>query len=143
MMKLQGGEGCWSKAKVLQNRLCFRSIPGAVFPLYHVLADFGEFANGAVIPAKSSDPLRIEGVVLHKDHKNRLLLANLSPKAQTVKVSALASTVRLRMLDERNVEEAMTSPEKFRSQQGEAQNTTKGDLEINLLPFAIARLDWM
>ena len=96
-----------------------------------------------MIPAKSSDPLRIEGVVLHKDHKNRLLLANLSPKAQTVKVSALASTVRLRMLDERNVEEAMTSPEKFRSQQGEAQNTTKGDLEINLLPFGTARLDWM
>jgi hypothetical protein len=121
----------------------FRSISGAVFPLYHVLADLGEFANGAVIPAKSSDPLRLDGLVLHKDHKNRLLLANLSPKAQTVKVSALGSTVRLRILDERNAEEAMTSPEKFRSQQGEVQNTAKGDLEVELLPFAIARLDWM
>jgi hypothetical protein len=37
----------------------------------------------------------------------------------------------------------MTSPEKFRNQQGEVQNTAKGDLEVELLPFAIARLDWM
>jgi hypothetical protein len=81
---------------------------------------------------------------LHKDHKNRLLLANLSAKAQTVRVSALGSTVRIRMLDERNAEETMTSPENFRSKQGEVQNTTKGgDLEVELLPFGIARLDWM
>jgi len=53
----------------------FRSIEGG-FPLYHVLADFGEFARRASLPAKSSDPLRIDGTVLHKDHKNRLLLAN-------------------------------------------------------------------
>ena len=121
-----GWRGVLEQSKGSPEPALFRSIPGAVFPLYHVLADFGEFANGAVIPAKSSDPLRIEGVVLHKDHKNRLLLANLSPKAQTVKVSALGSTVRLRMLDERNVEEAMTSPEKFRSQQGESSKYNEG-----------------
>ncbi|HVF26601.1 MAG TPA: hypothetical protein VM943_00070, partial [Pyrinomonadaceae bacterium] len=34
----------------------FRSLPGAVFPLYHVFADFGEFAGGLVVPSKSSDP---------------------------------------------------------------------------------------
>jgi len=121
----------------------FHSIAGGVFPLYHVLADFGEFAGGAVIPAKSSDPLRIDGVVLHKDHKNRLLLANLSPKSQAVTVTALGPTVRMRMVDERNTEEAMTSPEMFRRQQGEEQKTTNGGLEVKLLPFGIARLDWM
>ena len=138
-----GWRGVLEQGKGSPEPALFRSIPGAVFPLYHVLADFGEFAGGAVIPAKSSDPLRIDGVVLHKDHKNRLLLANLSPKSQTVKVNALGATVRARMLDERNAEEAMSSPEMFRSQQGEVEKTTNGGLEVKLLPFGIARLDWM
>jgi len=42
----------------------FRSLPGGVFPLYHVLADVGEFAGGEVIPSESSEPLRVEGLVL-------------------------------------------------------------------------------
>ena len=121
----------------------FRSIAGGVFPLYHLLADFGEFAGGAVIPAKSSDPLRIDGVVLHKDHKNRLLLANLSQKSQIVKVNSLGGTVRVRMLDEGNAEEAMASPEMFRSRQAEVKKPANGSLEVKLLPFGIARLDWM
>ena len=138
-----GWRGVLERGKGSPEPALFRSIAGGVFPLYHVLADFGEFAGGAVIPAKSSDPLRIDGVVLHKDHKNRLLLANLSPKSQTVKVTALGATVRVRMLDERNAEEAMTSPEMFRRQQGEEEKTTNGGLEVKLLPFGIARLDWM
>ena len=68
-----GWRGVLEQGRGSPEPALFRSIPGAVFPLYHVLADFGEFAGGAVIPAKSSDPLRIDGVVLHKDHKNRLL----------------------------------------------------------------------
>ena len=32
----------------------FPSLPGAVFPLYHILADAGEFAGGDVIPSRSS-----------------------------------------------------------------------------------------
>ena len=34
------------------------------------------------------------------------------------------------MLDERNAEEAMTSPEMFRRQQGEEQKTTNGGFEV-------------
>jgi D-apionolactonase len=138
-----GWRGVVEQGKGSPEPALFRSIAGGVFPLYHVLADFGEFAGGAVIPSKSSDPLRIDGVVLHKDHKNRLLLANLSPQSQAVKVNALGATVRVRMLDERNAEEAMTSPEMFRRQQGEEEKTTNGGLEVKLLPFGIARLDWM
>ena len=132
-----GWRGVLELGKGSPEPALFRSIPGAVFPLYHVLADFGEFAGGAVIPARSSDPLRIDGVVLHKDHKNRLLLANFSPKPQTVKVNSLAGTVRVRMLDERNAEEAMTSPEMFRSQQGEVERTTSGGAGSEALAFRI------
>jgi D-apionolactonase len=119
----------------------FPSIPGAVFPLYHTLADVGDFAGGEVIPLQSSDPLRVDGLLLQKDDQRRLLLANLRADPQTVTVEGLGAQVKLRVLDETNVEEAMQSPETFRRQAGEAIATARGTLEVTLLPYAVARID--
>ena len=44
----------------------FPSIPGSVFPVYHALADVGEFAGGHAVGSSSSEPLRIDGIVLAK-----------------------------------------------------------------------------
>jgi hypothetical protein len=44
-------------------------------------------------------------------------------------------------LDESNVEEAMQSPESFRAQSGKLLQTRAGTLEIELLPYALARID--
>lgn len=121
----------------------FRSIPGAVFPLYHVLADVGEFAGGQVIPTTSSDALKVEGLALRKNGKSRVLLANLSPEVQKVKVQGLNQEVRMRYLDETNAETAMSSPEGFRAGEDDAevQKTTEGTVELNLLPYSVARID--
>ena len=44
----------------------FHSIAGAVFPLYHVLADVGEFAGGHSVSTTSSAPLNVEAMALKK-----------------------------------------------------------------------------
>ena len=119
----------------------FRSLPGAVFPLYHVLADVGEFAGGEVLVSKSSDPLKVEGISLRKNGKTRTLLANLTPDSQKVRAQNLAATVRVRLLDETNAQAAMSSPEAFRSGTGEPVRTAEGILALNLLPYAIAQID--
>ena len=119
----------------------FRSLPGGVFPLYHILADVGEFAGGEVLPSKSSDPLKAEGIVLRKNGKIRTLLANLTPSSQQVRVQDLAETVRVRYLDETNAHDAMASPEAFRQERGELVQAANGVLELNLLPYAIAQID--
>ena len=119
----------------------FRSLPGAVFPLYHVLADVGEFAGGEVLVSKSSDPLKVKGIVLRKNGKTRTLLANLTPDLQKVRVQDLAETVRVRHLDETNAHDAMASPDLFREERGELLQTTNGTLELNLLPYAVAQID--
>lgn len=119
----------------------FRSIPGAVFPLYHVLADVGEFAGGQVIPTTSSDALKVDGLALRKDGRTRVLLANLSPETQQVSVQNLSQGVRVRHLNEANAEAAMSSPEDFRAEEGESMQTTEGALELSLLPYAIVRID--
>ena len=119
----------------------FRSLPGGVFPLYHILADVGEFAGGEVLPSKSSDPLKVEGIALRKNGKTRTLLANLTPDSQQVRVQDLAETARVRRLDETNAQYAMASPETFQAETSELLQTTNGTLELNLLPYALIHID--
>ena len=120
----------------------FRSIPGAVFPLYHILADVGEVRGGEILSSKSSDTLKVEGIALRKDGKTRILLANLTPDSQRISVDNLPENVWIRRLDETNAQTAMTSPETFRTETGErVQITADGTLELNLLPYAVAQID--
>ena len=119
----------------------FCSLPGAVFPLYHILADVGEFAGGEVLVSKSSDPLKVDGVALHKNGRTRILLANLTPDSQQVNVENLAGAVRVRYLNETNAQTAIASPEAFREETGELVQTINDTLELNLLPYAIAQID--
>ena len=119
----------------------FRSLPGAVFPLYHILADVGDFAGGEILSSKSSDPLKVEGVALRKNGQTRTLVANLTPEPQQVNVQNLMETVRVRHLNETNAHDAMASPETFRAEMGELLQTTNNTLELNLLPYAVAQID--
>jgi hypothetical protein len=119
----------------------FHSFPGSVFPLYHVLADVGEFMGGEVLPTTASDSLKVDGLALHRDGKTRVLLANLSPEPQRVSVHNLSQRVRVCHLDETNAEKAMCSPEDFRTGEGETAQTQQAVLELNLLPYAVARID--
>jgi hypothetical protein len=120
----------------------FRSLPGAVFPLYHVLADAGEFAGGQIAPATTSHPLLTDGFTLHAGDHRRTLVANFSPARQTVWLRNAPAQVRVTLLDEENVEQAMTAPEQFRVQPGSEQQASDGVLQLHLRPYAVARLDW-
>jgi D-apionolactonase len=121
----------------------FRSIPGGVFPIYHVLADLGEFQSGSVMPCISSDALSVEGLALQKGDRICLLLANLTSKFQYVKIlnSKLRGYIRVKRLDESTAEEAMRSSELFRSKPGLLQQVAANQIEISLLPYALVRVD--
>jgi D-apionolactonase len=117
----------------------FHTIPGAVFPLYHVLADVAEFAGGEVVAMQSSDPLKIEAMQLQHGARRVLLLANLTNEAQTAMMTGIETATRFRRLCERNAEAAMRAPESFRTQWEVRKLTSQ---EIQLSPFEIVRLDW-
>jgi hypothetical protein len=119
----------------------FRSLPGCVFPLYHVLADVGEFSGGELLPSESSAPLRVEGLALRKGTATRIVLASLIPTPQRVRIQHGGRCMRVRLLDERNAEAAMRDPERFRAHAGELLDTPDGSLTLELLPYAIARID--
>jgi D-apionolactonase len=128
-----------AKGSPLPDR--FRSIPNAVFPLYHVLGWVGDFAGGNALPSTSSDPLKVESFVLGSGQTTAMLLANLTGESQRVRVNGLNGKFAMKRLDETNAENAMADPEEFRADKGEKMRAEQGRIEVELKPYGIARLD--
>jgi len=119
----------------------FRSYPGGVYPMYHVFASVGEFAGGKVVPTKSSDPMTISGLVLEKDGRRRVLVANHTPETQRVSLPAFGKQAALHRLDETTAQQAMCEPEAFRSRAGETVTASNGAFQVDLLPYGVAWID--
>ncbi len=122
----------------------FRAPPGAVFPLYHVLADVGAFAGGEVLPVtleRERVPAPVEALALRRGQCQRMLLANVTPVPQRVMVRGLVGECRVRALDERNAARAMTAPELFRTDQRKRLRASQNGLELTLWPYAVACVD--
>jgi hypothetical protein len=119
----------------------FRSVPGGAFPLYHVLADVGEMVGADVLSGCSADPLTLTGLALRRDGRTRLLLANLTAERQRVTVLGVTGSWRVRTLDERTISRAMRRPESFRTGPVVPHIVRNGRLELDLLPYGVARLD--
>lgn len=119
----------------------FHSIPGAVFPLYHVLAEVGEFVGGEVVLSRSSDPLRVDGLCLRHQQRRRVLLANLTLNEQPVRIVGLGARVSIKRLNTANAEWAMREPEGYRVASGETLDVIGGELLLHLAPYETVRVD--
>jgi hypothetical protein len=108
-----------------------------VFPAWHVLADVGAFAGGEIVIAKSSEPLQVDGMVLRKGNRMRILLANFTDQPRMVSLRGLNGKMKMKMLDASNAAQAMKQPDAWRVEAGEPLN----DLRMVMKPFAIARID--
>ncbi len=119
----------------------FRSIPGAVFPLYHVLADVGAFVGGQVLPGRSSNPLAVDGLVLRRGDARCILLANFTPQARQVLLPDVSGVVAVRSLNAGNAVQAMRDPEGFRLEAGRQVRAGAQGVELEMPPFALLRVD--
>jgi len=119
----------------------FLSHPGAVFPLWHVLADVGDFANNEVLSTSSSDALKVIGLTLQQAGRRRMLIANLTADAQVVRLPFAGSRVWMKRLNGGNLMEAMLTPEAFRAKPGDELRLSKEELRLSLLPHELLRLD--
>jgi hypothetical protein len=116
----------------------FPSIAGAVYPLYHVLADVGEFAGGEVHRTVSSQPLAVASLLLACGVRRRLVVANLGSLSRRIAFVGLGGIRLLRCLDSTNCHQAMTQPELFRA----SPMPEPSPLDcLELGPGAIATLD--
>jgi hypothetical protein len=120
----------------------FPSIPGAVFPMYHVFADIAEFGARQIYGSYCTHPLRAEALTLFDSRgRKRILVANLTGDTEEIKIKSGASPGRLRVLDETNVEEAMREPEAYRKLPEKVLQPVTAKIELTMLPYALARID--
>jgi hypothetical protein len=120
----------------------FPSVPGQAFPLYHVLADAGGWAGGTVRDARSSDPLVAEALAIDDGGGTHLLVANLTPGTVDVRIDGLADgPLFVSMLDAGSFRDATREPEAFRAARGAMQAVASGVLDLQLRPYAVARVN--
>ena len=114
-----------------------------VHPPYHVLADACEWADADALATESSDPLRVEALMLRRAGETRLLLANLSPEPQRVRVRnpAPGALAHIRRLDAATVDGARREPARFRSGEGEPLDGRGDSLLVELGAHACACVD--
>jgi hypothetical protein len=118
----------------------FQSIAGGVFPLYHVFAAVGEFSGGEVIACESTHPLFVTGLVLAKDDRRRIVLANLTPDAQTLALEGAGGDYWQTRLDESNAIAAMEQPETFRAEK-KTRVTLSADHRLELPAYGLIFFD--
>ena len=118
----------------------FRSVAGEVFPLYHPLADAGEWHGAEVLACTSSDRLTAVGLAVRTpDEARRVLVANLTPSDRELVVGPLHGALSLRRLNEATAAQAASDPAAFRA--GAEAASAHGELELTLTPYEVVRID--
>jgi hypothetical protein len=103
----------------------------------------GEWRNATLLRAESSNPLQVEALVLERSGSKRILLADLGRERRRVVVHGIGTTAtaRIRSLDERTARTAMTDPERWRGAAMQRIGGNASELTLELLPFALVRID--
>lgn len=118
----------------------FPSKPAMTFPLYHVLADVLAMQGAEVIRSISNMPLAAESLYLRKGNQRRVLVANLSPEPQSIRVGWPGGPMQVRLLDADNFDKATQSAAAWRELKGYGL-TPAGAVDLALDAYAVARLD--
>ena len=118
----------------------FPSLPGEVFPIYHVLADLAGWREAEVLPVTSTRPLVAGALAWRAGDRRHALIANLTAQHRLVLVMGLGDRARVRLLDERGLRPAALSSDGFRAQPGTPLGESGGELRLELPPYALARL---
>jgi hypothetical protein len=119
----------------------FPSVPGGVFPLFHVLADIAEFVGGQLRPlvgaGGAADARTVTAAVLTLDGRQMVLAANLTGYEQRIDADVLRHATWRRSLTGESADRAMRDPANFRLERQRVAGTTA----LMLRPFEYARLD--
>ena len=123
----------------------FPSLPGGVFPLYHVLADIGEVVRGVALPTTSDAPRHVHAFAIRHVGGVRLLVANLHDAAEhvTIHLPTRAHAATLRLLDTMNVRDAMHDPQQWRTLPPSPLPLSPDGTTVTvpLPPYAVACID--
>ncbi|BDI30487.1 hypothetical protein CCAX7_25380 [Capsulimonas corticalis] len=110
----------------------FPSIPGALFPVYHVLQALGEYAGADALAAALPVPRGLAALRLRRGASERLLIANLTAEVRQARIAG-AENAEAWLLDETTARDDR-SPAPYRE-------TLARDGRVTLRRYAVAWID--
>ena len=120
----------------------FRSIAGAVFPIWHVLADAAEWRDGELAAVSVSRPRDVAALAVHDAGGEHVLLANLTREHASIRLAGRAqASSRVRRLNAATAEMAMTQPEAWRASFEAMTGAVDGTVTIELDAYEVVRVD--
>ncbi len=120
----------------------FPSVPGCVFPMYHLFCDLAEFRSASLVPIRSPQPLQVEALGLEQGTTTRVIMANYTRSYRTVYLPALGPYAQIRVLDESSVHRAVLRPEAYRADPPPIQIVADKGLIMELTPCSLMRVDF-
>ena len=120
----------------------FPSIPGGVFPLYHVFRWLAGRVGTRLIGLESSNSLVVDGIALENNGETILILGNFTGKTVFCLISGFTGRIISRIdITEKNYEEASRSPEDFYKDAEQRYNAKwNGTIDFQLSPHSVTRL---
>lgn len=115
----------------------FPTDAGAVFPLYHVLADVAALRGASVVKCLSTRPLELDALAVRHQRGLTVLAANLTPRRQSVSLVGVEAPARVRRLNKESVRWACRDPRKFRQSAEEIATAQR----LELSPYETLRVD--
>lgn len=133
-----GWKGIMDSSRSSARTPKFPAPAGGVYPVYHVLYEFGQFVNGKVQRVTSTEPWSVVGLALSRTGITRLLVANLTDRPQSVTIRGLGQNLEVRPIDTHQVLSTESEVNAFGRQSTKA--TALVD-PLTLPPYGIVRVD--
>jgi hypothetical protein len=134
--------GLLERDQELSSTRPFPDLPLRAYPTYHVFLDLAESASGSLLSAESSSPLFVAAIATVGSYGTRVLIANMSGDTQPVRVEGIPlGEITVRNLDNRNVAEAISYPQRFRQSPGRVLKRQGSVVVLEMLPHSLSRLD--
>lgn len=119
----------------------FRSLPNGIFPIWYILHAVADFWSGTLTGLDSSDPLRVDGIILRRGSHSRVVLANFSEHSQSARLALSGESYRVQIISTINALALMRDTHAFQAMTMRIVAPQEGVLRLDLPPFALAFLD--
>ncbi|MCK9414364.1 MAG: hypothetical protein M0Q53_18835 [Prolixibacteraceae bacterium] len=106
-----------------------------LFPMFHVLAFIAQFKDAEIINSISSDPLRVDSLVIKRKNNLQVILFNLTHLPESVYLSGHKQPTKVLHLNETSFSNAIKNSEWLTDSNWEELNPSPEGLEITILPY--------
>ena len=120
----------------------FPSVPGMLFPVYHVLAELAPLSGLELLECHSSDPLGIGAIQITAPPWVLVLVANLTPRGTMIELGPAGADPAIRRLNADTLRRHLFATDGLRDRWDPLDGDGAGTLELELSGYEVSVLRW-